>query len=181
MTTDEHDGASTDADREDGPAGAGEDDRARIARLEAENAEIKDRLLRALADAENLRRRAARDLEEARQYAVARFAGDVVNVADNLERAVGSASRATEGAADQLLHGVALTEKELQRVLERHGVRKLEPQGQPFDPNFHEALFEVEDASVPDGAVATVVEPGYAIGARALRAAKVGVARNRPK
>lgn len=180
MTKQDHEEASPEIERDAVPAGDGaEDDQARIVRLEAEKAELKDRLLRALADAENLRRRASRDLEDARQYAVARFAADVVNVADNLQRAVDSADKAE--TKDQLLHGVALTEKELQRVLERHGVRKLEPIGRPFDPNFHEAMFELPDVGVPDGAVATVVEPGYVIGDRALRAAKVGVARHPAK
>lgn len=154
-----------------------------LAELRTENAALKDRLLRALAEAENVRRRAERDLGDARQYAVSRFARDLLPVADNMERAMASVhteAHRGEGLVKALIEGVELTEKELQRVLERHGVRKLAPVGERFDPHFHEALFEVPDPAVPDGTVSQVVEPGYAIGARPLRPAKVGVARGGP-
>lgn len=156
-------------------------DEGTVARLEAENADLKDRLLRALAEVENVRRRAARDVDDARKYAISRFAGDIVGVADNMERALASASAPTGKRADALgtlVAGIQLTEKELQNVLLKHGIRKLAPIGQRFDPNFHEALFEMPDDSMPSGAVSQVVEPGYAIGDRPLRPAKVGVARN---
>jgi molecular chaperone GrpE len=147
--------------------------------LLAENAELKDRLLRALAEVENTRRRAERDLDNMRQYAITNFAGDMLNVADNLERAIASipaSVREPEAALRTLVEGVGLTEKELLRALEKHGIRKLDPVGERFDPNLHEALFEVPDPSVPRGTVMKVLQPGYAIGSRALRPAKVGIA-----
>lgn len=154
-----------------------------LAQLRSENAALKDRLLRALAETENVRRRAERDLGDARQYAVTRFARDLLPVADNMERAMASARTGAhrgEVLVKALIEGVDLTGKELQRVLEKHGVRKLVPVGEHFDPNFHEALFEVPDAAVPDGTVSQVVESGYAIGTRPLRPAKVGIARGGP-
>ncbi|MGY3584086.1 molecular chaperone GrpE [Bradyrhizobium sp. USDA 4341] len=147
--------------------------------LLAENAELKDRLLRALAEVENTRRRAERDLDNMRQYAITKFAGDMLIVADNLERAIASipaSVREPEAALRTLVEGVGLTEKELLRALEKHGIRKLDPVGERFDPNLHEALFEVPDPSVPRGTVMKVLQPGYAIGSRALRPAKVGIA-----
>ncbi|MHC6153975.1 nucleotide exchange factor GrpE [Bradyrhizobium elkanii] len=160
------------------PRGA-EDAHDAIARLVAENVDLKDRLLRALADAENVRRRAERELNDMRQYAVTKFAGDMVNVADNLERAIDSLPaelRGNAGPFKTFVEGVELTEKELLRSLEAHGVKKLDPVGNGFDPHFHEAMFQVQDQSVPSGTVTTVVQPGYKIGSRSLRPAKVGVA-----
>lgn len=151
-----------------------------LARLQAENAELKDRLLRALAEVENVRRRAERDLGDMRQYAVTKFAGDILSVADNLERAVTSIPvevRKSAGAVKTLVDGIELIEKEMLNVLEKHGVRKLNPVGERFDPNFHEALFEVPDPTLPSGTVSQVVEPGYSLGSRPLRPAKVGIAR----
>jgi molecular chaperone GrpE len=147
--------------------------------LEDENAELKDRLLRALAEVENVRRRAERDLSDMRQYAITKFAGDMLNVADNLERAIASIpAEAGEGggAVKTLIEGVKLTEKEVLGSLDKHGIKRLNPMGQRFDPNFHEALFAVPDPSVPNGTVINVMEPGYSIGSRVLRPAKVGVA-----
>jgi molecular chaperone GrpE len=151
-----------------------------LSKLEAENVELKDRLLRALAETENVRRRAERDLSDMRQYAVAKFAGDMLSVADNMERAIASIPaqvRESDGPVRALIEGVELTEKELLQALEKHGVKKLSPVGQRFDPNFHEALFAVPDPSVPNGTVSKVVEAGYSIGSRSLRPAKVGVTR----
>lgn len=150
-----------------------------IARLVAENVDLKDRLLRALADTENLRRRTERELNDMRQYAVTKFASDMVNVADNLERAMSSLPaelRDNSGPFKTFVEGVELTEKELLRSLEAHGVKKLDPTGSRFDPHFHEAMFQVQNPSVPSGTVTTVVQPGYSIGSRSLRPAKVGVA-----
>ena len=179
--------AATQADKK-GSAPAGEaapslPETGVLAELRSENAALKDRLLRALAETENVRRRAERDLSDARQYAVTRFARDLLPVADNMERAMASVHTGAhrgESLVKALIEGVDLTGKELQRVLERHGVRKLVPVGERFDPHFHEALFEVPDPAVPDGTVSQVVEPGYAIGTRPLRPAKVGVARGGP-
>lgn len=154
-----------------------------VEELRAENAALKDRLLRALAETENVRRRAERDLGDARQYAVTRFARDLLPVADNMERAMASVrseAHRGEGLVKALIEGVDLTGKELQNVLAKHGIRKLMPVGERFDPHFHEALFEIPDSAVPDGTVSQVVEPGYAIGTRPLRPAKVGIARGGP-
>jgi len=157
---------------------------AKLAGLEAENKSLQDRLLRALAETENVRRRAERDVNDARQYAVTQFARDMTRVADNLARAVNSIpqeARRAEGPLRTLIEGVELTEKELLRSLEKYGVTRLNPVGEAFDPNFHEAMFEGEDPSVPHGTVTMVAEPGYAIGTRPLRPAKVGVSRGGPR
>lgn len=156
---------------------------ATLTELRSENAALKDRLLRALAETENVRRRAERDLDDARQYAVTKFARDLLPVADNMQRAmasVGNEAHRGEALVKALVEGVDLTEKELLNVLAKHGVKKLSPIGERFDPHFHEALFEVPDPAVPDGTVSQVVEPGYSIGARSLRPAKVGIARGGP-
>jgi molecular chaperone GrpE len=166
------------------PVGSADDAAAIIARLEADNAALKDRLLRALAETENVRRRAERELNDARQYAVAKFAGDMLGVADNIERAIANVPaqvREGDDAVRTLIEGVELTEKELLRSLERHGVRKLDPLGERFDPNFHEALFEVPDPSVPSGTVSKVIGAGYSIGTRSLRPARVGVSSGGPR
>jgi len=162
---------------------AGHDAQSALSRLEAENAELKDRLLRALAEVENVRRRAERDFNDIRQYAITKFAGDMLGVADNMERAIASVpdeARKVEGTLKTLIQGVELTEKGMLQALEKHGVKKLVPLGERFDPNFHEALFELPDSSVPPGTVAKVVEPGYSIGSRPLRPAKVGIATGAP-
>lgn len=149
--------------------------------LKDENTALKDRLLRAMADVENMRRRAEKDLADARLYAVANFAREMVGVADNLRRALDNVTEESRGAATNLVEGVELTERDLLARLGRFQVKKLEPQGQKFDPNFHEALFEIPDETVPAGTVLQVVEQGYAIGERVLRPAKVGVSRGGPK
>jgi molecular chaperone GrpE len=149
-----------------------------VAQQESEVASLKDRLLRALAEVENVRRRAERDVSDARQFAISNFARDMISVADNLQRAVSSVPQGaadSAGALKTLVEGVGLTEKEMLRSFERHGVKKLDPVGERFDPNYHEAMFEVPDAKTPAGHVTQVISPGYAIGTRALRPAKVGV------
>jgi molecular chaperone GrpE len=153
--------------------------------LEAQVAELKDKYLRAYAEAENTRRRAERDVADARAYSIAGFARDMLAVADNLGRALDAVDPAVRDAAEgtmrALLDGVDLTSRELLKVLERHGVKKLDPTGQKFDPNFHQAMFEVPDETVPAGTVVQVVQPGYGIGDRVLRPALVGVAKGGPK
>jgi molecular chaperone GrpE len=145
-----------------------------------EAADYKDRLLRSLADMENLRRRTEREVADARAYGIAGFARDLVGVADNIRRALEAAGEA--GAAPKaLVDGVELTERELLKVLEKHGVKKFEPQGAKFDPNLHQAMFEVPDADVPAGSVVQVIQPGYMIGDRVLRPALVGVSKGGPK
>ncbi|HUB98127.1 MAG TPA: nucleotide exchange factor GrpE [Stellaceae bacterium] len=152
----------------------------RIGALEAELGETKDKLLRALAETENTRRRAQREREDTQRYAVANFAKDVVTVADNLRRAIDAAGgdAARDDLAQTLLAGVAATERELLAVLERHGVKKIDPQpGDRFDPNLHEAMFELENTARPAGSIVQVLQPGYRIHDRLLRAAMVGVAK----
>jgi len=155
------------------------------AELGKEAAELKDRLLRTLAEMENLRRRTEREVADARTYGVTSFARDIVGVADSMERALKALDDELRDKADAavkaLLDGVELTERELLKVLEKHGVTKLEPQGQKFDPNLHQAMFELPDQSVPAGTVVQVMQPGYKIGERVLRPAMVGVAKGGPK
>jgi molecular chaperone GrpE len=142
-----------------------------------EIAALKDKLLRALADGENMRRRFERDREEANKYGIAKFARDIVGVADNLRRAIESAAPENKS---NLLAGVEVTERELLAVLERHGVRRIEAMGQPFDANFHQAIVEIPDASQPPGTVVHVMSTGYTIAGRLLRPAMVGVAKAAP-
>ena len=160
-----------------------------VVRLVAENEELKDRALRLAAETENLRRRAARDVQDAKSYSIANFARDMLQVADNLDRALAAVpaeARPEGGGGDDagfkaLVEGVELTGRAMMASLERHGVKKLDPQGERFDPNFHQAMFEVPDPSVPAGTVVQVVQTGYSIGERVLRPAMVGVARGGPK
>lgn len=155
-----------------------------IEKLNAENVELKDRVLRTLAEMENLRRRTEKEISDAKAYGVTKLAGDMIAFADNLRRAIESVpgdAREADGNLKTLVEGLELTERDFLSRLARHGVKKLEPQGQKFDPNMHEALFEIPDPSVPSGTVMQVVEAGYSIGERCLRPAKVGVARGGPK
>jgi molecular chaperone GrpE len=146
--------------------------------LAAENASLRDRILRALADAENTRRRAERAVQDTSMYAIADFARELLAVADNLQRTIAAAElEMAEDAA--LLEGVRATERTLMHALERFGVRKIEALGAPFDPALHEAVMEVDDGSYPPGSVARVLEDGYMIHDRLLRAARVAVAKRR--
>jgi molecular chaperone GrpE len=149
--------------------------------LAKEAAELRDRVLRALAEMENLRRRTDREVAEARTYGISSFARDLVGVADNIRRALDAAGDTAGAASKALVDGVELTERELLKVLEKHGVKKFEPQGAKFDPNLHQAIFEVPDANVPSGSVVQVVQPGYMIGDRVLRPAMVGVSKGGPR
>jgi molecular chaperone GrpE len=156
-----------------------------MAELAREAAEYKDKLLRTLAEMENLRRRTEREVADSRVYAIASFARDILAVADNMDRALQALDaelRATADAgAKALLDGVELTERELLKVLDKHGVKKFEPKGEKFDPHLHQAMYEVPDPSQPAGTVAQVVQAGYMIGDRVLRPALVGVAKGGPK
>ncbi len=156
-----------------------------IEAIQAENADMKDRLLRLAADMENLRRRTQREVADAKAFAIANFARDMLGVTDNLRRAIEAVTdEQREGADDtlkNLLEGVEITEKSMLSTMERHGVRKLEPEGDRFDPNFHQAMFEVPNPEVPNGTVVQVVQDGYSIGERVLRPAMVGVAKGGPK
>jgi molecular chaperone GrpE len=141
--------------------------------------------LRTLADMENLRRRTEREVADAKIYGVTSFARDMLVFADNLRRAVenvpADARAKAEPALATFLEGIELTERDFASRLDKYGVKKLEPKGAKFDPNLHEALFEVPDESVAHGTVVQVVEDGYAIGDRVLRPAKVGISRGGPK
>ncbi len=158
------DAAKDDADP-DGPA--------------AEIAALRDRLLRAVAETENLRKRAAREREEAARYAISGFARDVLGVADDMARALGAPPESVRGAPDAkaLVEGLELTRRNLGAALERHGIARIDPAGEPFDPNLHEAMFEVDAPGAEPGSVVQVVEAGYRIHDRLLRPARVGVAR----
>ncbi len=161
------------------------DPAAEIEALKTEAASLKDRLLRTLAEMENLRRRTEREVSEARAYGITGFARDMLTFADNLDRARASLPQAEYSAATppvkSFIEGMELTERDFLSRLARHGIKKLEPEGSRFDPNQHEALFEMPDESVPAGTVVQVVETGYSIGERILRPAKVGVSRGGPK
>ncbi len=156
-----------------------------IAALSAAVDELRDKFLRAVAEAENARRRAERDVADARTYGITGFARDVLSIADNLTRALGAIAPEARANADStlkaLLEGVELTHREMQNVLQKHGVRPIDPQGEKFDPNFHQAMFEVPDPQVPAGTVVQVVQTGYAIGERVLRPAMVGVSKGGAK
>lgn len=154
-----------------------------VARLSAEAAEFKDKLLRTLADMENLRRRTEREVKDARDYALTSFARDLLAVADNFERALGAAPAELKEneTAKGFIDGVDLTGRELAKVLEKHGIRKVEPHGQKFDPNLHQAMFEIPNADVPNGTVLQVLQPGFTIADRVLRPALVGVSKGGPK
>ncbi|MFA6967427.1 nucleotide exchange factor GrpE [Bosea sp. (in: a-proteobacteria)] len=158
---------------------------ANFAKIEAERDDLKDKLLRTLADMENLRRRTEREISDAKAYAVTSFARDMLGSADNLRRALESlpetARTTDEPALKALIEGVDLTERDLLKVLERHGVRKIDPQGEKFDPNMHQAMFEAPDPEIAKGLVSKVVQSGYKIGERVLRPALVGVSAGVPK
>jgi molecular chaperone GrpE len=148
-------------------------------------AELKDKLLRTLAEMENLRKRTEREVADSRTYAVAAFARDVLGVADNMRRALDAVSPELRSSAEPgvkaLVDGVELTERELIKALENNGVRQFDPRGEKFDPNLHQAMFEVPNPSVPAGRVVEVVQPGYMIGERVLRPALVGVSKGGAK
>lgn len=173
---------------EAGKADAGKAEAAQpdaLAALTAERDELKDRVLRTLAEMENLRRRTEREVADARAYAVTNFARDLLTAADNIRRAIESvppeAREGADGAFKALLDGIELTERDLAKTFDRHGVKLLEPKGQRFDPNRHQAMFEVPDSDVPSGTVVQVMQAGYVLGERVLRPALVGVAKGGPK
>ncbi len=158
---------------------------AMIANIESERDELKDRLLRTLAEMENLRRRTEREIADAKAYSVTSFARDMLGSADNLRRALESVPEEARGEGEAvlktLIEGVELTERELLKTLERHGVRLIDPKGEKFDPNLHQAMFEAPDADIAKGMVSKVVQSGYKIGERVLRPALVGVSAGAPK
>lgn len=176
MIGDENDYLPEGQDPENGETAGNE-----IAALQAENADLKDRMLRAMADAENTRRRAERDKTDASQYAVTRFARDILSVADNLKRALehypAEARAATTPQVKAVIEGVEATERHLIATLERHGVKPIDTSSGRFDPNLHQAIAQVPGEGRPAGAIVNVVEPGYVIADRLLRPSMVTVAR----
>ncbi len=166
---------------EPGPQAA----QAAAAALAQENADLKDRLLRAVAEMENLRKRTEREVRDAGQYAISAFARDMLVVADNLQRALETVppedGEGAKIAFNSMREGVNLTRSELARLMERHGVSEIAADGEKFDPNLHQAMFEIPDDSVPSGTVMQVVQAGFRIGERVLRPAMVGVAKGGPK
>ncbi len=187
-TTDSHDTGGDQARPAGTPKDANTDASAEVgAELNAlllENADMRDRLLRTMADMENLRRRTEREKADTARYAISNFARDVLTVGDNLKRTiehvpVGAAAQ--DPALKSFLEGVEITERELLNALERHGVTRIEPLGQRFDPNCHQAMYEVQDANVPEGTVVDVMQAGYTIGDRCLRPALVAIAKGGAK
>jgi molecular chaperone GrpE len=152
-----------------------------IARLKEEAGQLKDQLLRTLADLDNLRKRAEREKAEATLYAATNFARDILTVSDNLSRALDMAhADALKEASEpirNLIAGVEVTNREMLNVFERHGIKRIDPKGERFDPHFHQAVFEVPTDDEPPGTVVQVLQAGFSIGGRVLRPAMVGVAR----
>src|SRR5882762_2785207 len=153
--------------------------------LTKEAAESRDKMLRTLAEMENLRKRTSREVADARAYGITGFARDILDIADNLQRALDAVPAEMKASADPALkafiEGVELTERSLLNTLEKNGVKKFDPSGEKFNPNFQQAMYEVPDTSVPSGTVVQVVQAGYTIGERVLRPALVGVSKGGAK
>jgi len=157
------------------------DTESKISKMEKEIADLKDQLLRFMAEAENVRKRSERHLAEAHKYGVANLARSILTVADDLSRALQAVpedQRDGEGLLQTLLGGVEAVERELVKALESNNINRIDPTGEPFDPNFHEAMYEVPDSGFSNGTVAQVVQPGYSLHDRLLRPARVGVAKD---
>lgn len=157
----------------------------RIEELENEATAAKDQVLRTLAEMENLRRRTEKEVRDAKQYSAASFARDMLTVGDNLSRAIDAIPDESRNSDDAglkaLIEGVEMTGREMINLLEKNGVKKLDPEGEKFDPNFHQAMFEIPNPDVPNNTVLQVVQAGYVIGDRVLRPAMVGVSKGGPK
>ena len=154
-----------------------------VEQLQAEKAELQDKYLRAEAETQNVRRRGQQEAERERKYGIERFARDALSVADNLGRALSALPADLESldpAVRNVIAGVQATERELQSVLERHGVTRIESVGKPFNADFHQAMMEIEDPSVPAGTVVQELIPGYLMAGRLLRAAMVAVSKGGP-
>lgn len=170
----------TDIEFEDEAAEANDGNQQRIVALEEELARAKDHMLRALADAENARKRAVRDREDAGKYAVTAFARDLLDFADNFSRAMEAIPadiKDTDERVSNVVSGIEAMEKELQNTFSKHGITKIEPRDEPFDPHFHEVMFEAPGTGKPAGTIIQLVEAGYMIHDRLLRPARVGVAK----
>ncbi|MGI9351735.1 MAG: nucleotide exchange factor GrpE [Rhizobiaceae bacterium] len=180
--------ASTENHDTQGPSGEGfsnplEALAAENSRQEEEITGLKDQILRTAAEMENLRRRTQKDVADARSFSISGFARDVLGVSDNLRRAIEHVDDADkeQSGLKSLIEGVEMTERELQNALEKNGVKRISPEGEKFDPNFHQAMFEVPNTEVPNNTVVQVVQVGYVIGERVLRPAMVGVSKGGPK
>lgn len=177
MSEEQNKPADAETDQTAAPEAAAED---RVATLEAEVASLKDQLLRAVAETENTRRRAQRDREDASKYAVSSFAKELVTVADNLRRALDAVpadGREQDEMLKSLAVGVEATERQLFAAFDRAGIKRIDPTGEMFDPNFHQVMFEIENTGKAAGTVVQVLQPGYTIHGRLLREAMVGVAK----
>lgn len=152
----------------------------RVSELEAEAARMKDHMLRALADAENTRKRALRERDDATKFAISGFARDMLDTADNLRRAIDAIPEDQRAANAALIEGLEAVERGLLKTFEKHGIRKLEPMGETFDPNFHEVMFEAPVPGKAAGIIIQLVEPGYMLNDRLLRPARVGIAKGDP-
>lgn len=175
------DNAAPDANAAAAPEAAADE----ISALRQQNADLSDRLLRLAAEMENLRKRGERELADTRNYAITGFARDMLTATDSLSRALmvlpAEARETADGPLKSLIEGIEMTEREMQRLLAKHGVKPIEAEGEKFDPHKHQAMFEVPDPSRPEGTVVQVVQTGYAIGDRVLRPAMVGIAKGGPK
>lgn len=188
MTDNEHkpnDEMAAEVGAEAATAETGIETDAALEALRQENADLKDRLLRTVAEMENLRKRTEREIADTRAYAIASFARDMLSATDSLSRALmvlpAEARESADPTVKSLIEGIEMTEREMQRLLSKHGVTPIEAEGQKFDPHKHQAMFEVPDPSRPEGTVVQVVQAGFAIGERVLRPAMVGVAKGGPK
>ncbi len=187
MTKDENSKAEAEQDIDDALAAGKQEtaddaaDADPVAALTAENAALKDQLLRTVADMENLRKRTEREVAETRSYAIANFARDMLVATDNLSRALmvlpAEAKENADASMKALIDGIEMTEREMQRLLQKNGVKPILAEGEKFDPHKHQAMFEVPGTDAPDGTVVQVVQTGFAIGDRILRPAMVGVAK----
>lgn len=170
---------------EEASQAAPSDDHEVLEKLLLENQTLKDDALRNIADMQNLRKRTQREIQDAKTFSVSSFAKDMLGVSDNLRRTIEAAPKNEDGTVDDnlktLLEGVEMTERSMLSALERHGVKKLDVMGKKFDPNFHQAMFEVPDTQTPNNTVVNVVQDGYVIGSRVLRPAMVGVSKGGPK
>ena len=153
--------------------------------VHAEKDELQKQYLLSVAEMENLRKRTRKEIADAREFSIASFARDMLSVSDNLRRAIQAVpeeeTEADSGGLKNLLEGVSMTERELLSAMEKYKIKKMSPKGEKFDPNFHQAMFEVQDKEIPNNTVVEIVQEGYVIGERMLRPAMVGVAKGGPK
>ncbi len=177
--------AAAPAEPQDGAPGSEEAKiAALVAALQAEVTDLKDRLLRTHAEMDNIRKRGEREKADTLKYAVSKFAQDVLSVGDNVQRAIAAVppeAAEQDAALKSFLEGVTMTERELINVLERHGIKRMDPLGEPFNPHQQQAVMEAQNADVPHGTVTQVLQAGYMIEDRVLRPAMVIVAKGGPK